>query len=220
MTDLPTPYARSVHRRSRLSVAAAGLAAAVVAVGVPTAINTFSSPGRPAVAAPSTAAGPTAPMVWSVEEIAARIASTTPRLRLGAPQESSPCPDASDLQRLGVELEPGGSPLSGCVWAGSSNGPSGGTSPRAYLRYYEDELPPVRAIGCPTAIIPGSAPVAEVKQSCATGSEGAWGVTIPAAGGEGGWLLTAADGTVSSSDVDSKAPDLVVDLVQLADQWW
>jgi hypothetical protein len=151
--------ARALHRRqrrTRLGVAGAALAVALVAVGVPTAVSTLSAPrgSDGAGPAPTTFVAPPSggsrederrvdrwtDLLDQREEAQAPLRDLADRLKtrlatgglLGGagPSEPLPCPDAAVLlgDTVGLPLLPGPGPttLDGCSWATADETPEAG----------------------------------------------------------------------------------------------
>ncbi len=143
--------------------------------------------------------------VAEAEAMAAKIAELSPALSLGAPRDGAGCPDVVLFGHDGDLLQPGDPVTTGCVWSQGA----GTSAVSASMRYYP-ELPPVRAILCPAAPVPGWSPAVEVEKACGSHRSGGWELKVQDADGAGGWVFYVAEDTEK----------LLPGLVQLADQIW
>ncbi len=159
--------------------------------------------------------------IAAAEEMAERVAEAAPNLSLASPSDGATCPEAPDLARFGIELRSGGTVTAeaGCVWSAVSGRVPGTTPVMAALHYYAEALPPVRAILCPSAPLPGSATEAVVEKACGSGASGAWTLTVPESGG-GGWVFSVAGNPEDPLSTESTLLELLPALVQATDETW
>ena len=207
--------ARSLHRRqrrTRLTVAGAAVAVALVAVGVPTAVTTLSAPDGD-VAAPSATSEP---LRGPANAVRTAMAWWEDDGSVPEPESSAPCPDAagllSDLDGRyafeAVRTNTGGT-LTGCGW---STDPSSATAAEERIDLMLRAAPDLDADllvsnleadsvqdGCSsTTLFPGLSP--DVLQVCDRGTQQVWTVTVVDEDGTGAWVVAAAVGT----DVDAR----------------
>ena len=127
--DSQVAGARALHhrrQRTRLGVAGAAVAVALVTAGVPTAMNTLSDPGGDAAAPFLTEGSPRAAeqLRAHVEALEVWLGAPGPEGPAPDPGEGVPCPDAADVlgAATGMTLETGGEnagggTLTGCSWS-------------------------------------------------------------------------------------------------------
>ena len=204
--------ARALHRRqrrTRLGVAGAALAVALVAVGVPTVAGTLSAP-------PGEVAGPseTEPLRGPAKAVRSAMAWWEDDGSVPDPEQGFPCPDAAETlggldsrYDFAASRANTGGTLTGCRWSTDEGGARAVTRIDLTLTAASDlgsddladrlETDAVQDDCSATTLFPDRSP--NVLQICPLRGAQLWRVIMVDEDGTGAWLLTSAVGT----DVDA-----------------
>ena len=196
--------ARALHRRqrrTRIGVAGAAIAVALVAVGVPTAVGTLSAPGGGEVAGPSESPDPLRGPAAAVRAALDGWDGSGP-----APSRGRSCSFAPEVLTVDSRYEiepvrqPNGSTATACLWStdGTGNTPAEARvdlEVSASADLDADQLMELLDAdqGCPwTTLFPER--TMNVLRVCEADGQQRWELIVLDDDGPGGWSVTAAVG--------------------------